>query len=73
MAERLAGPLGTAENPLSAVLPGLPRETNMAVRQPLELQRLHLAVAVLYHKINITALLPTPRVSSSRVSRGTHI
>lgn len=31
MAGRLAGPSGTAENPLSAVLPGLPRETNMAV------------------------------------------
>lgn len=31
MARRLADPSETAENPLSAVLPGLPRETNMAV------------------------------------------
>lgn len=49
-----------AENPLSAVRSALPRETNMAVRRSLELQRLHLAVTVSYHKINTVALPPTP-------------
>jgi hypothetical protein len=43
----------------------------MAVRQPLELQRLHLAVAVLYHKINNYPRVATNTiVSSSRASRG---
>lgn len=57
---RLDGPMEPAENPLSAVWSVLLRETNMAVRQPLELQRLHLAVTVLYHKIN------TPRCYQHR-------
>lgn len=60
---RVGGPVVPAENPLPAVCYVLPRETNMAVRQPLELQRLHLAVAVLYHKIN------TPRCYQHRRAR----